>query len=473
MYYSIIILSLSGILRLFINNRKIPLIAVNCSFFIMTISTWSHLYVDKINLINLNLNIFSFNNDNYTRLGLILANLTGLLFSIIFLYLSNIKKRNYTLKNKYEKALDLLLLALEVSLIFLFAYPSSLIYFFISFEVASILTFFLILIFLSRERSVVSSFQFIFYTLISSIFLLGALLYIYSTKGTLDYQLLVRDGTFDYLETVVLGTCFFITFGVKIPLFPFHTWLPEAHAEAPTIGSVLLAGILLKIGGYGILVYLIPLFPGYFSSIFPGVCILCIFSIVYATLTTISQVDLKKIIAYSSVSHMAFTLLGVIANHPGDVGCVYIMLGHGYVSAALFFCVGLLYKWYSTRNIVYLSGLANTSPIFTVCFFLLILANFSTPGTVNMIGEVLIGFSILKINPWLSLVALSGTFLTTIYSIWMFNRISFGPVNKHIIKNNDLNIEEIVVLIILLIPVLILGLTMRGFIFIEYIPIGR
>jgi proton-translocating NADH-quinone oxidoreductase chain M len=220
---------------------------------------------------------------------------------------------------------------------------------------------------------------------------------------------------------------FFLSFAVKIPLIPFHIWLPEAHVEAPTVGSVILAGVLLKLGIYGLVRFSFVLYPYanvYFS---PFVYMISVISIIYSSLTTLRQIDLKRIIAYSSIAHMNFSLLGIFSNTlQGLVGGLILSLSHGFVASALFLCIGILYDRYHTRLLKYYSGLAIVMPVFSVIFLFFSLSNLGLPGTSSFIGEFLIVVGSFAQNYLVSFLGTFGILLGSLYSIWLYNRICFG-----------------------------------------------
>lgn len=220
-----------------------------------------------------------------------------------------------------------------------------------------------------------------------------------------------------------------------MPLVPFHIWLPEAHCEAPTAGSVILAGILLKLGGYGFLRYSVGLFPDASAFFTPFVFVISILGIVYASITTIQQIDLKKIIAYSSVGHMGVVTIGIFSSASQSIlGSVFLMVSHGIVSGALFLCIGLLYERHHTRIIKYYSGLLTTMPLFSTFFTLFTMANIGLPGTSSFIGEFLIIAGCLLTNSWGAFFSASGMVLGAAYSLWLLNRVLFGNIKKFSIQ---------------------------------------
>ena len=330
--------------------------------------------------------------------------------------------------------------------------------FYILFEAVLIPMFFIVGVYGSRQRRIRASYLLFLYTLLSSVFMLIAILTIYFWIGTTDFQKLVSIKFEPWMENLC-WIAFFLSFGVKMPLVPFHIWLPEAHAEAPTGGSVILAGILLKLGGYGFLRFSLCLFPEASAFFTPLIFTISVFGVIYASLTTIQQVDLKKIIAYSSVGHMALVTIGIFSgNLQGILGGILLMVSHGIVSGALFLSIGILYERHHTRIVKYYSGLVHTMPLFVVCFVIFTLGNIGLPGTSSFVGEILIMFGCFEINTWVALLSGAGIFLGVGYSLWLCNRISFGNVKQYsILEFKDLTRREFYIFVPFILLTFILG----------------
>lgn len=319
----------------------------------------------------------------------------------------------------------------------------NLLLFYIFFESILIPMFLIIGIWGSRDRKILANYYFFIYTLFGSILLLLAIIYIYDQIGNLDYILLLTF-SFSKIEQFLLWLAFFLSFASKVPMFPFHLWLPEAHVEAPTAGSIILAGVLLKLGTYGFIRFSIILFPLASFYFTPFIYSLSIVSIIYGSFTAIRQSDLKKIIAYTSIAHMNFVLIGIFSyNVIGIEGAIFQSINHGFVSSALFILVGTLYDRYKTRIVLYYGGLASVMPIFASIFLFFNLANIGFPGTGNFLGEFLIFIGSFKINTILTIFSALSLIISAIYSLWLYNRISFGNLKIQYLKNFlDLNLKE-------------------------------
>lgn len=364
---------------------------------------------------------------------------------------------SYDIIQKQVKQYFILFLALEFFLLLIFS-VLDLFFFYIFFESVLIPMFLLIGIWGSRERKIRASFLFFIYTLTGSVLMLLAILHIYATTGTTDYQILLLTD-FDPFLQKLYWLAFFASFAVKVPMLPFHIWLPEAHVEAPTAGSVLLAGILLKLGSYGLLRFSMPLFPIATIYFTPLVYTMAILAIVYTSLTAIRQTDMKRIIAYASVAHMNLILLGMFSlTVEGVQGSILQMLSHGLVSSALFLSIGILYDRYHSRLISYYSGLAHRMPLFVSILLLYIMANIALPGTSSFVGELLIFVGIYQSNTTITFFGATGMVLGGAYSLWLYNRIAFGNIQTTSLKLfYDLTFKEILIHIPLIFGILIMG----------------
>lgn len=375
--------------------------------------------------------------------------LTALLIPLCVLY-------SWTQFVYFFKELMLLLFSIEF-LLFNFFFVSDLFFFFIFFESILFPMFILIGNFGSRQRKIHASFQFFLFTTIGSFLMLIALFLIFLHEGSTDFHILYYS-SFSYELQLLLWLCFFISLAVKVPLFPVHIWLPEAHVEAPTIGSVILAGVLLKMGTYGMLRFVAPLFA--FGNFYfnPIVFILSFMSIYYVSLITFCQIDLKKLIAYSSVAHMGYVTLGLFTySFTGLQGSVFLMLSHGIVSSLLFFLIGMLYDRYKTRLIFFYKSIYSYMPVFTLFLFFATLANVGFPGTVGFIGEFLLMFSFLFVNKIAFFFSSLGFLISITYSFWLYNRVSF-LLPFHIFVFSDLSRREFFITIPFIIMIFFFGL---------------
>ena len=364
----------------------------------------------------------------------------------------------YSWKNDLIKEYIINLLVLELLLLLVFSVLDILL-FYIFFEAILIPMFLLIGLFGSRARKIRAAYLLFFYTFVGSVLMLLGILYIYTIVGSLSLEY-VSAYAFTKQEQQWLFVAFFLSFACKIPVFPFHIWLPEAHVEAPTVGSVVLAGILLKLGVYGFLRYSLPLFPDACFYFFPLIYLMCLLGVIYASFTAVRQTDIKRIVAYSSIAHMNLVVLGIFSfNLTGIDGALLQSISHGFVSGGLFFMIGILYERYHSRLLYYYSGLVHVMPLYATALFIFTLANIALPGTSGFVGEFLLLCSIHEVNVIACVLSTFGLFLGGAYSLWLYNRIIFGNLKIcYTTRFKDLNYREIVLLLTLLIPVILMGL---------------
>jgi proton-translocating NADH-quinone oxidoreductase chain M len=327
-------------------------------------------------------------------------------------------------------------------LLIIFFTVTDFIFFYICFEGILLPLFIMIGSLGSRQRRIHASFQLFFYTLIGSFFMLFGILYIFIQKGATDFSVFFY-ALFPVKIQLLLWFFFFLSLSVKIPLFPLHIWLPEAHVEAPTIGSVILAGVLLKMGTYGLLRFIIPVMPyanWYFNTF---VQLLAFLAIIYVSIITLCQIDLKKLIAYSSVAHMGYATIALFAfNDEGLLSSVFLMLNHGIVSSLLFFIIGILYDRYKSRLLFYFQGLSRYMPIFSWIVFMAMVANIGFPGTSSFIAEFLVVVSLISLNKIIVFYNGIGIIFSAFYSFWLYNRIFFGPNPNKFITFADISLRE-------------------------------
>ena len=334
-----------------------------------------------------------------------------------------------------------------------------LLFFYIFFESVLIPMFLIVGIWGSRERKILAAYYFFLYTLLGSVVMLLATLYILEQVGTTDYEVLLTF-SFSEVEQKFLWFAFFLSFASKVPMVPVHLWLPEAHVEAPTAGSVILAGVLLKLGTYGFIRFSLPLFPQASFFFAPLVYTISAIGIVYTSFTAIRQTDFKRIIAYTSIAHMNLVMLGIFSfNSVGIEGAIFQSLSHGFVASALFLIIGVVYDRYRTRLVQYYGGLASTMPIYVFIFLFFTMANIGLPGTSSFIGEFLILAGSFKVNTSITFLGATGMVIGGAYSLWLFNRIAYGNIKiQYTTQFLDISFREFVTFLPLILGTLLTGL---------------
>lgn len=359
--------------------------------------------------------------------------------------------------NFKEYVINLLLIELFLLIIFSVL---DLILFYIFFEAILIPMFLIIGVWGSRERKIRAVYLFFFYTLCGSLLMLIGILYIYQKVGSLNMEYLLT-WNFTLNEQIFLWFAFFFSFASKIPMFPFHIWLPEAHVEAPTVGSVLLAGILLKLGVYGFLRFSLTIFGDASLFFSPLMYLLSVIGVIYASLTALRQTDLKRIIAYSSIAHMNLVTLGIFSfNIIGLEGSIIQSISHGFVAGGMFLLIGILYDRYHSRFLYYYGGLVHFMPIYSILFLIFTLANIALPGTSSFTGEFLLLTGIYKTNIVTAIVSALGVILSGGYSLWLYNRIIFGNIKvNYTLKFSDVTFREFIVVFPLFFFILLMGLS--------------
>jgi NADH-quinone oxidoreductase subunit M len=330
--------------------------------------------------------------------------------------------------------------------------------FYIFFE-AVLIPMFVIIGVWGGPRRVYSAFKFFLYTLAGSVLLLAALLALYFEAGTMDIPTLMAFDVPASLQTW-LWLAFFASFAVKMPMWPVHTWLPDAHVEAPTAGSVILAGVLLKMGGYGFLRFSLPILPLASEQFVPLIYTLSVIAIIYTSLVALAQEDMKKLIAYSSVAHMGFVTIGIFtATQQGIDGAIFQMLSHGVISAALFLCVGVVYDREHSREIAHYGGLIERMPKFAFVFMVFMLGSIGLPGTSGFVGEFLILLGVFQDSTWVAFFAATGVILGAAYMLYLYRRVIFGKLEKEYLKKiMDLESREIAIFAPLVALVLWMGI---------------
>ena len=390
-------------------------ISLNISFFILWLSL---VIMYRLNINNSQWMLEFFNYSiGIDKMSILFIVLTNVLSCLCIMLSWNIKYR--------IKEYIMCIFLVQICLINVFC-MFDLFMFYVNFELVLIPMVLLIGIWGSRERRVEAAFQFFIYTLLGSFFMLVALLMLYMHIGSCDIRLLISQSVSD-IRQIIVCLCLLIAFAVKVPMFPVHLWLPEAHVEASTPGSVILAGVLLKLGTYGIIRFMVPSFPVGCAYLAPLVFVLSLLGVLYGSCTTLRQVDLKKIVAYSSVAHMNLVMLGLFSfNFQAIEGALVLMLSHGFVSSALFICVGFLYERYKTRVIYYYGVLVQIMPIYVWLMGFFIMANLAFPGTSNFLGEFLILIGLMNVNIVVTVLAGLSMILSAAYNLWFYITFSLN-----------------------------------------------
>ncbi len=340
-----------------------------------------------------------------------------------------------------------------------------LVLFYLFFEAVLLPMFIIIGVWGGKDR-VYAAYKFFLYTLLGSVLMLAAMLWLYyysgiapgSTGATTDIRELTKLNIPAGAQTW-LWLAFFASFAVKMPMWPVHTWLPDAHVQAPTAGSVILAGILLKLGGYGFIRFSIPMFPHASVQFAPLVFWLSVIAIIYTSLVAYRQTDMKKLIAYSSVAHMGFVTMGIFAvNVQGMQGAIFQMISHGIISGALFFAVGIIYDRMHTREIAFYGGIVKYMPIYAAVFMLFTMANVGLPGTSGFVGEILTMVGAYQVNPWIAIGAAFGMILSAVYALHLYREVVFGDVkNDKLVDIPDMTRRELVIMVPLAVMTILLG----------------
>tara|TARA_B100000767_G_scaffold21809_1_gene19490 strand:+ start:3128 stop:4678 length:1551 start_codon:yes stop_codon:yes gene_type:complete len=359
-------------------------------------------------------------------------------------------------------------LVLETLMIGVFC-ALDLVLFYMFFE-AGLIPMFLIIGIWGGKARIYASFKFFLYTFLGSVLMLVAMVAMFADAGTTDMIVLLTHNfgseTLDVFGFQILGgaqtlmwIAFFASFAVKMPMWPVHTWLPDAHVQAPTAGSVVLAAILLKMGGYGFLRFSLPMFPVASDLLAPLVFWLSAIAIVYTSLVALSQQDMKKLIAYSSVAHMGYVTMGIFAaNQQGVDGAIFQMISHGFISGALFLCVGVIYDRMHTRDIDAYGGLVNRMPSYALIFLFFTMANVGLPGTSGFVGEFLTLMGIFQVNTWVAMFATSGVILSAAYALWLYRRVVLGDLIKESLKSiTDMGRREKMIFAPIVVMTLLLG----------------
>jgi proton-translocating NADH-quinone oxidoreductase chain M len=445
------------------NRSMLKFIALNTSCITFVISLFLWVFFNKsigsFQFVNdlLWINTSNFNSSfGIDGISLFFILLTTLLTPLCILISWNSVKVNL-------KEFLIAFLVMEFFLIGVFS-VLDLLLFYIFFESVLIPMYLIVGVWGSRERKIRAAYFFFLYTLLGSVLMLLSILYIYYQAGTTSYEVLLTF-VFSDIEQKFLWFTFFTSFATKVPMIPVHLWLPEAHVEAPTAGSVILAGVLLKLGTYGFIRFSFPLFPEASFYFAPFVYSLSIIGIVYASFTAIRQTDFKRIIAYTSVAHMNLVMVGLFSfNTIGLEGAILQSLSHGFVASALFLIIGVVYERHHTRMVKYYGGLVHTMPIYVLIFLFFTMSNIGLPGTGSFVGEFLILTGSFKTNTSATFISATGMIIGGCYSLWLFNRIAYGNIKTQYFKHYmDLNKREFFIFLPLILGTFVIGLYPKVF----------
>jgi proton-translocating NADH-quinone oxidoreductase chain M len=449
-FYILFVLSISGYLFLSVvlrRNKVIFYYNLIGSSIILSLIVWLLFYDGSNFLVFVNFLQF----DGLTQS---LVFLTAVLFPTLLIYSrgSNI----FSLKFYFQ-----LLLLMEI-LILLAFFVNHLLLFYFFYEALVIPMVLLIGLIGSRGRKIHAAFLFFFFTVVSSILLLLGLVLVYNIFGSFYYSdICLNNCLVGVIEQKIVCLLFFLGFASKIPIFPFHIWLPEAHVEAPTVGSVILAAIFLKFGFYGMVRTIIPVCSSFVKfELCPFFLTICLVSVIYGCCSAIRQIDLKKIIAYSSVVHMNIALLGTfVVSNIGLIGSKFLMVSHGFISSLMFLGIGMLYERFHIRNIMYFGGLVQFMPLFTIFFSFIMISNLSLPGTCNFIGEFFVFSSIMNEGFLVTIVGLVSIILVAVFSLLVLSRVNFYQLTGFLVNNlDDIKFDEILVFFVFCCFILILGI---------------
>ncbi len=437
-------------------NLKIIALATSSLTFLLSLILWilfdkstgEFQFVTKILWVpSLNINL---------TLGIDGISLFFVILTTLLIFLCLLSSWNSIENNLKEYLISFLIM--EFFLIGVFCVLDLLI-FYIFFESVLIPMYLIIGIWGSRERKIRAAYFFFLYTLLGSVLMLLGILYLYYQIGTTDYETLLSV-LLTLEEQKLIWLSFFASFATKVPMVPVHIWLPEAHVEAPTAGSVILAGILLKLGTYGLIRFSFPLLPEACFYFTPLVLSMAVIGVIYTSFTAIRQTDFKRIIAYTSVAHMNLVVVGMFCfNNISMEGAILQSISHGFVASALFLIIGIVYERHHTRMVKYYGGLVHVMPLYTFIFLFFTMANIGLPGTGSFIGEFLILLGIYQLNTTIAFLSATGMVLGGCYSLWLFNRIAYGNLkSQYLIYFTDINKREFLVLLPLMVGTLVMGI---------------